>query len=221
MAVILATVLVRREFKTVMQRLFIYLLFATLLREAVLMSNIEHQFEYEQMDEVCSVLGALNYYTANVVVIFVAATIIYLLSRVVRDWKRSAAFANMFELGLVLLSFLAPLIVCAAILYTDIFGLSTAWCWMRKYDSQCLRVDDLRKVFGGYSVLLITEVLSVVLTTTIMVIYYKLARQKIKQAAQLLKPALILVTCLIVNVVILVFSAIVTAIELKAAITLQ
>lgn len=217
MAVILAMVLVRREFKTVIERLFVYLLIATLVREIILVSNVEHQFEYEQMDEVCSIVGALNLSTAVSVIIIVATTIIYLLSRVVIKKQVSRAFAKMFEFGVVLLSFLVPLIVSAGLLYTDVFGFSTAWCWVREYDSTCHKTSIVKKILGGYSVILLTGVLSIVLTTAIVVIYYKIA-QRIRQATLLLKQALILITCLILNTVIVIFAAIVislTAVNLK------
>ena len=64
-ALIFAITLVCKEFRSVTERFFIYLLLATLFREAVLVANVEHQFEYWVMDEVCSVLGALDLYTAG------------------------------------------------------------------------------------------------------------------------------------------------------------
>ena len=219
-ALMLFIVLLRREFKSVLERLFIYLLLATFLRELVLLSNIEHQFEYKWMDEVCGVLGALDLYTAVLVIIYVASTIMYLLTRVV-DIKlvrqRSRAFANSFELGFFLLTFFIPLIVSVGLLYTNIFGLSIAWCWMREYDGQCHKTNSLKKIFGGYSVILITGILSIFLTAAIVIIYYKIAR-RIKQATDLLKQAVILIVCLIVNVLIVVFATVVvnlTAVELK------
>lgn len=144
----------------------------------------------------------------------------YLLTRVI-DIKfvrqRSKAFATTFELGFFLLTFFIPLIVSVGLLYTDIFGLSTAWCWMREYDGQCHKTNSLKKIFGGYSVILITGVLSIFLTAAIVIIYYKIAR-RIKQATDLLKQAVILIVCLVVNVLIVVFATIVvnlTAVELK------
>lgn len=104
------------------------MLLAILLREAVLMSNIEHQFEHKWKYQVCSILGAFNLYTALLVVILVASSIAYLLRRV--DYKKSssAALSKEFELGFVVLTFLVPSV---GLLYTDVFGLSIACCWLR------------------------------------------------------------------------------------------
>lgn len=153
-ALILVAVIICKEFKTVPERLFIYLLVATLLREAVLMSNIEHQFAYQYLDEVCSMLGALNFYTAVLVLIYVTSTIGYLLSRATQYQvvhQRSKAFAKFFEIGFVIFTFLFPLIVSIALLYTDLFGLSMAWCWVREYDVECQKSSTIKKILGGYS----------------------------------------------------------------------
>ena len=204
-AILLAYVLIRREYKSILERLFIYLLLATLAREAVLMSDVEHQFEYKQMDQVCSVLGALDLYTAVLVIVILASTIIYLLKRVVYRKSNSAAFAKAFELGFVILTFLVPLIISVGLLYTDFFGLSTAWCWMREYDDHCRKTSPVKKILAD-SVLVMTGILCIILSAAIATTYWKIARQ-IKQAIHLMRQAVILLTCLIVNVAILVFSS--------------
>ena len=59
-AFIFVVVMIRREFKSVMERLFIYLLISTLLHETVFISNVldQLQFEYNYMaSQVCAVLG--------------------------------------------------------------------------------------------------------------------------------------------------------------------
>lgn len=208
-ALIFGIVMIRREFQNVIERLFIYLLLATLIRETVLASNVEHQFEYKNMKEVCSVLGALNLYTALLVLIYVASTVTYLLSRVVGHkllCKGSKSTARFFEIGFVIVTFLVPLIISMSLLYLDIFGLSTAWCWMHEYDNECRKVNILKKIFGGYSVLLIVGILGVIFTVIMVIIYWKIAR-KIKKAKHLLKQALILVIALLLNFIILIFSS--------------
>ena len=207
-AILLAYVLIRREYRSVLERLYIYLLLATLAREAVLMSNVEYRFEYKQVDQVCSVLGALNLYTAVLVVVIVASTIVYLLRRVAYQKSNSAAFAKAFELGFIVLAFLVPLITSVGLLYTDIYGFSTAWCWVREYDDQCQKTSPVKKMLAGYSVLEMTGILCIIFSAAIAITYWKIARQ-IKQAIHLMRQAVILLTCLIVNVVILVFSSVV------------
>ena len=197
-AILLAYVLIRREYRSVLERLFIYLLLATLLREAVLVSNVEHKFDNEQKDYVCSVLGALNLYTHVLIDIIVASTMIYLLRRVAYKKSKSAAFGKEFELGFVILTFLVPLLISVCLLYTDIFGLSTAWCWLRQYDDQC-HTSLLKKVLGGYGHTFV--LIGIVCTASMLLIYCKIARQ-VKQATRLLRQAVILLTCLIVHLAI-------------------
>ena len=205
-AILLAYVLIRREYKSVLERLFIYLLLSTLLREAVLLSNVEYQFGYKQNDQVCSILGALNLYTGALVIIIVASTIIYLLRRVAYQKSNSAAFTKVFELGFISLTILVPLIFSAGLLYTDIFGLSTAWCWIREYDDQCQKTIPVKRILAGYGHdFVLIGILCTILIATIVIIYCKIARQ-VKQATYLLRHAFILLTFLIVYLAIAIMT---------------
>ena len=209
----LVAVMIRQEFKTVIQRLFIYLLLATLFREAVLFSNIEHQFEYEYMNEVCAVIGAFNHYTSFVVIIIVAATVLYLLGRVV-GWEashqKSKEFTKHLEIGFLVSTFLFPLCISTGLLYTDIFGLSIAWCWMQQYDNECNTINAIyvKKIFGGYNVIFLSGFLNVFCAVAMVVIYCRIKR-RLKKATHLLKQPLIILICFIVNLFILIFTSIV------------
>jgi hypothetical protein len=210
---ILAIVMIRKDFKTVIERLFIYLLLIGLLREAVLFSNIEHRFEYRYMDEVCGVLGALNHCTSHMVIVIVAATVFYVLGRVV-GWKmfqqKSKTFSRHFEVGFVVSTFFIPLGISVGLLYTDIFGLSIAWCWIKQYNDNCVIVDDIhyKKIFGGYSLVFLAGVLNIFLTAALITIYCKITR-RVRGASHLLRQPLILLLTLIVNLFLLVISSII------------
>ena len=221
-ALILVIVIIRKEFKTVIERLFIYLLIATLLRQGTLFSNVEHQFQFDQQELVCSILGALNLYTANIVFIVVASAIVYLLNRVIDGelYHRIKTIAKAFELCLIITSLTIPFFISVGLFYTDMFGSSVAWCWTQEYvipNGTCHKTNIIKKIFGGYSVLLVTGLLSIFLTAAMVTIYCKLAH-RIKKASHLLKQAVILIICLVLNSLIIVFSALATnlaAIEVK------
>lgn len=199
-------VMIRKEFKTTIERLYIYLLLATLLREAIMISNIGHQFHYAYMDEVCSIIGALNHYSSHVVVIIVAATVVYLLARIIGWHQKSKGFAKHFEVGFIIVTFLLPLIISVGLLYTDIFGLSIAWCYMQEYDSKCEMKDSTKRIVGGYSIIFLAGLLNIFLAASMIIIYHKIIR-KLKKATHLLKQPLILLLSLIVNLFILVVSS--------------
>ena len=205
-AILLAYVLIRREYKSVLERLYIYLVLATLLREAVLLSNVEYQFGYDQKDQdhVCSILGALNLYTHVLIVVIVASTMIYLPRRVAYKNSNSAVFDQVFELGFVILTFLVPLIISVSLFRTDIYGLSTAWCWLRQ---QC-QTSPLKRVLAGYGNSF--ALIGILCTASMLMIYCKIARQ-IKQAKRLLRQAVILLTCLIVHLAIAILVIILTS----------
>jgi hypothetical protein len=213
MGFILVMVMLRKEFKTTIERLFIYLLLVGLLREAVLFSNIGLRFQYRYMDEMCAVLGALNHCTSHMVIAIVAATVSYVLCRVA-GWKilqrTPKAFARHFEVGFVILVFFVPLGISVGLLYTDIFGLSIAWCWIKQYDHDCNVVDDVnyRKIFGGHSLVFLAGVLNIFLTAALVTVYCKVAR-RVGKASHLLRQPLILLLTLIVNLFILVSSSII------------
>ena len=133
---------------------------------------------------------------------------IYLLRRVAYKKSKSAAFGKEFELGFVILTFLVPLLISVCLLYTDIFGLSTAWCWLRQYyDDQC-HTSLLKKVLGGYGQSFV--LIGILCTASMLMIYCKIARQ-IKQATRLLRQAVILLTCLIVHLAIAILVIILTS----------
>lgn len=203
-AAMLIILLIRREYRSVLERLFIYLLLATLGREAVLFSNIEQQFSKKKMDQVCSIIGALDLYTAVLVLIYVASMIIYLLGRVAGIKQKFSKVA--LELGFLIITVLVPLIIATGLLYTGIFGVFTAWCWMREYDSDCHTL--LQKTIAGYGFLIIIGFLSFFLTMGMVIIYYKIAR-RIKPARHLMKQSTIMIACLIVNSLILAFAAVI------------
>ena len=207
-------VMVRREFKTVIERLFIYLLISTLMRQASLASMVEHQFKHQAMDEVCSLLGAMDLYTAFLVMFFAASSVVYLLGRAVQYkpfYQRSRDFTAYFEITFVFLAFVLPLLLSLGLIFTKLFGLSVGWCWVREYNNDCTHTSTLNKVFGGYTLLLGAGIFSVFLMVIMVFVYCKIAR-KVKKAAFFLKQATILIACLMLNVLLVIFSTLVTVV---------
>jgi hypothetical protein len=168
-------VMIRREVKTIIERMFIYLLVATLIRQAVLMAMMEHQFEYQSMDEVCSVLGALDLYTTFLVMFYAACSVIYLLGRAVEYQPFSQRSKNTVEIVFVVSTFLLPLVLSLGLIFTNIFGLSVAWCWVREYTDNCHHTNTLKKLFGGYTILLGAGIFSVFLAITMVIMYCRIA----------------------------------------------
>ena len=206
-------VMVRREFKTVIERLFIYLLISTLMRQASLVSMVEHQFKHQAMDEVCSFLGAMDLYTSFLVMFFSASSVVYLLSRAVQYkpfYQRSRVYV---EITLVFLALVLPLLLSHGLIFTNLYGLSVAWCWLKAYNNDCTHTSTLKKVLGGYTLLLGTGIFSVFLMVVVVVVYCKIAR-KVKKAVFFLKQATILITCLMLHVLLLIFSTLVNAVAL-------
>ena len=212
-AFILAVVMIRRQFKSVIERLFIYLLISTLLQETVFISNVVVQPTFTFMDagQVCAILGALNLYTSILVQIFVISTVLYLLSRVTNKitflQQNSQSCARFLEFCFVASVFLFPLIVCLALSYTNLFGLSIAWCWVKEFNEECKITKTSMAMMSFYMVYGVMSIVSVVVLVTV---YCKISH-KIKVATHLKNRAMILTVCILVDVAISLFASIIVS----------
>ena len=72
-----------KSYSTLFQRLYLYLIIATLLNETVGVISIEHQWIYHRQELVCKIVGMFTGWTYVVLFIFSYEIIFYLLYRVV------------------------------------------------------------------------------------------------------------------------------------------
>jgi hypothetical protein len=79
--------------------------------------------------------------------------------------------SKVLEISLIVLITFVPFIVSTSLLYTDIFGLSVAWCWMQEYDSQRNKTNTASILMGGYSFLVATCLLSITLSVVMVIMY--------------------------------------------------
>ena len=72
-----------KAYSTTFERLYLYVIIATLFSEAVEALGIEHQFQYEKQAQVCFWLGFVTHWTSVMVFIYAFGIILYLLCLIV------------------------------------------------------------------------------------------------------------------------------------------
>ena len=76
---ILTYILIKRAFQTILQRLFIYLVLATIVQEALIAVSFEHQFHYPGQEELCTAYGFIIQWSGVVMFNFALGIMLYLL----------------------------------------------------------------------------------------------------------------------------------------------
>jgi len=108
----------RRQFRTILHRLFIYLTISTSAYLAVLSLHIEHYFEYRLQHNFCIAIGFLDEYTGSVQLCFtfgITTFLFYKVFTVCQDCIRPLpcegnwCYSLSLEVIFVILSVLAPL----------------------------------------------------------------------------------------------------------------
>ena len=197
---ILLFLLCYKAYSTTFERLYLYVIIATLFSELIQALGIEHQFEYEKQEKVCFWLGFITHWTSIMVFIFAFGIILYLLCLIVTKIRGNICpvpsesigkcYQVLLELSFTLLPVLLSLAFALVPYFDNNYGLAGPWCWVRSVDDQCRSVGirDQMIYFGLY------EAVGVIgLTTSLIfsIVYCKLATS-FKEAKGLLKRTLIL-----------------------------
>ena len=197
-ALILLFLLCHKAYSSTFQRLYIYVIIATLFSETIQACSIEHQLHYEGQNVVCFWLAFITHWTSTMVFIFAFETILYLLYLVITQIRghlccpplQSRCNRAMLELLFILLPILLSFPIAYVPYRNNNYGLAGPWCWVRSIDENCRSVGmrDQMIYFGLY-----WAVGAIGLTINIIfsVIYHKLTGT-FKEARKLLKLTLIL-----------------------------
>ena len=213
-ALMLAVLIFFKAYSTVLQRLFLYLIIASVLRALISFSSIEHQGYYSGQDIVCEMLGFLVNW-ADFIVCFLALQIIvymvfqvYCLTqgnpfyRVVRSNCRQQSL----EFAYVSLSVLGTFLYALGPFFHNDYGLSDDGCWIQsvRLDENCTYVDVFDQVVFGYAVFEGVGVVGVFLLIFVAIFYFKLT-SSLHDARVLLKKTLIVLIIFLLYISILVF----------------
>ena len=197
-ALILLFLLSYKAYSTTFERLYLYVIIATLFSELIQALGIEHQFQYEKQEKICFWLGFVTHWTSVMVFIFAFGIILYLLCLIVTKIRgnicslpsESRCYQVLLELSFTLLPVVLSFAFALVPYFDNNYGLAGPWCWVRSVNDECRSVGmrDQMIYFGLY------EAVGVIgLTTSLVfsIVYCKLATS-FREAKGLLKRTLIL-----------------------------
>ncbi len=205
-----------------LQRLFIYLVLATVLQEALIAVSFEHQFQYSGQDELCTAYGFIIQWSGVVMFNFALGIMLYLLCLVCAQLRavpftpitKSNKAKKIVEGIYVVFILTFPLTYLWIPFLHNNYGLSGASCWMRALDDNCTNVglaDQLIFAYGAYEGV---GAAAILVTILISIVYCKVA-SIYPDAKRLIRRTLSLTVFLLAYVVVI---SIPLAIRLQAGI---
>ena len=211
-ALILLFLLCYKAYSTTFERLYLYVIIATLFSELIQTLGVEHQFQYENQETVCFWLGFVTHWTSVMVFIFAFGIILYLLYLIVTKIRGNNIFCQpsesrcyrvLLELSFTLLPVLLSFSFALVPYFDNNYGLAGPWCWVRSVDDECRSVGmrDQMIYFGLYDT---AGVIGLTTSLVFSIVYCKLAAS-FKDVKGLLKRTLILMGFQIGYVLIVTF----------------
>lgn len=157
-----------KAYTSPIQRLFLYLILATIFRELCLTATLEHQFSYQHQDQVCSALGFVTHWSSTIVILSALGVIIYTmiliwLSIKIYQPTLSKCTRVALEVAYLFIIIVLPLTVIWVPFINGNYGLAVAWCWIRSMHPNCKEVDlkeQLMLGYGGYEIVSVAGVLA-------------------------------------------------------------
>ena len=196
--IILLFLIYYKTYSSLFQRLYLYLIIATLLNELVGVVSIEHQWYYPRQEMVCVWVGLFTGWTYVLLFIFSYEIIFYLLFLVVSKIKGiefsqcGVRCIRCFAIAIELVLIALPLFISTAFAVPpyiqDRYGIAGPWCFVRSLNYNCTPTGEVfQKAFYGMYMAL--GVAGIVATVIFLVVYCKLS-SSFKEVRYLLKRTL-------------------------------
>ena len=204
-----------RAYKSVLQRLFLYVMVATIVRELFLTASIEHRFKYKGQEEVCTYI-AFVYNWAGIIkfvhTVGIMTYLFFLVRYVAKGETAPGCLRTKFrrvvaELLYILISTLASLGYATVPLFTHKYGLAGSWCWIRALDENChlTLTGLLDQLLNGYVFYVFGGVIGIIMFVAVAVVYSRLPLT-LREARLLLRKIFIIVICFLVSIVIVLIT---------------
>lgn len=173
--IILTTMLVvlciSKAYRSIIQRLFLYLILASILDEICNAATLEHQFYYPYQSEVCAAVGFATHWCSTIVVECAVGVIAYTVLLIclsvkcnhVSNRTPSTRWKILLESMYLLIIIFLPLSVIWVPLMNGNYGLAVAWCWIRTVHENCEKVlyeEQLVMGYGGYEIVSIAGIIA-------------------------------------------------------------
>ena len=205
---IIALLIFYKAYQTLLQRLFVYLMVATALRELSLLSLIEHYFYYAGQEEMCIAVAYFNHWTVALALVFTMGILIYMfyLVRRLSKGKTLAASSgnthsncrrNCLEFLYVFLLVVVTFVYGAEPYIRGSYGLAGAWCWIVSLDDNCKRTESgLLEQLASYVFILAVGITGVVLMIFTAITYCRLP-SNFREIRRLLRKTFVILACLL------------------------
>ena len=181
----LALIVYYRLFKSVLQRLFLYLASSSLFYLSTVVLEGEHIFYYPRhgQKQVCQTVGFLVEWSATVEVLFTFGITSFINAKVIQEQFRGETLPQLtvkwqrtLECCFILTCILLPFTVVWLPFVHHTYGLGGAWCWIMSVSENCTDIGtrDQLLYFGP---LIALTAFNVMLTLTVCVLLCIAARK--------------------------------------------
>lgn len=204
---IILLLFVYKAYQSLLQRLFIYLMIATALREISLFTLIEHYFYYTGQDEMCVFVAYFNHWAVAMELVYTMGILIYMFYLVRHLSKGNALIFPKFleskyrryllESLYIILPALLTFVYASEPYIRDSYGLAGAWCWIVSLDDNCKQtLPGLLEQLSSYLLILITGIIGLFLMVFIVITYCRLP-PAFREVRLLLRKTSIVLVCLL------------------------
>ena len=196
-----------KAYSSLLQRLFLYLMLATSLRQLSLLSLIEHYSYYAEQKEICVLVAYFNHWMVAMTLFFAIGMLFYLFYMVnhlakgktltpptiIQSKYRRIALEGSYIILLVVVSFA----YASEPYFRGTYGVAGAWCWITSMNETCQKTKSgLPEQVTSYSLILAVGMIGLILMVFIAITYRQLPKA-LKEVRLLLRKTFIIAACLV------------------------
>ena len=189
-----------KVYSSLLQRLYVYLIIATLLCEITGVINIEHQWRYKGQKVVCEGTGLFYAWTSVLLFILSAEIIVYLLYLVVSNIGGTRltqcgtgctrCCCVIVEMIYVAIPVLISTVFALPPLFQRKYGIAGPWCFVRSLNDDC-KPTGFTAQMAFYAMYMTLGVAGIVASLIFSAVYFKLS-SSFREVRHLLKRTLYL-----------------------------
>ena len=203
----LIALILAKAYRTVLQRLCLWAVIATLIHLLVHLASIEQYFRYKQQDEVCAAVGFIHNLLGWCEQVFFLDVIIYLLIVVYMQVRGSTwGFAQytrvVIEAVVVLGSVFLPASILWVPYYQRNYGATGGYCWIRHYTEECNEVSLQYAMIYGYFLYEMVGGIALCICCGILIVYCSLSAI-IRSAKHIVRRIIVLLSAIIISVLLI------------------
>ena len=181
---ILSFLIYYKAYQSLFQRLYLYLIIATLLNELAGVISIEHQWPYKRQETVCVWIGLVSAWTNVLLFIFSYEIIVYLLYLVVSKIKGielpqcgigcTRCCGAIVEIVYLVLPALISTAFALPPYMQRRYGIAGPWCFVRSLNSNCESSGKVIQM-AFYGMYMSLGVAGIAASLIFLIVYFKIA----------------------------------------------